>query len=306
MEEDGDGAMFCASCGIAGEDGIKLKKCTGCHLVRYCSVKCQKDHRPKHKRECKRRAAELRDEILFKQPESSHYGDCLICFLPLPLDPEKSVFHLCCSKRVCIGCKIGCSLTNVRRELEGSSIDERCPFCRKTPPETKEECNDRRMKRIDANDPTAMCFNGTERYYEGDYKTALEYWTRAAALGDAEAHYQLSVLYHFGETVEKDEKKELHHLEEAAIGGVPDARHVLGCYEEQRGRRDRAAKHWIIAAKLGFDKSLESVKGGYRAGLISKDDFATALRGYQAAIDATKSSQRKAGAILKEAGYGNF
>eukprot|EP00985_Skeletonema_marinoi_P020392 scaffold12117_cov76-Skeletonema_marinoi.AAC.2 len=33
----------CASCGIAGGDDIKLKKCNGCYLVKYCSLKCQKD-----------------------------------------------------------------------------------------------------------------------------------------------------------------------------------------------------------------------------------------------------------------------
>ena len=85
LEEAGDNLMCCASCGIAGVDDMKLKKCTACHLVRYCSVKCQKEHRPKHKKVCKKRAAELRDEILFKQPDGSDLGDCPICCLPLRL-----------------------------------------------------------------------------------------------------------------------------------------------------------------------------------------------------------------------------
>lgn len=55
--------LFCASCGVAGSDDIKLRRCTACHLAKYCSVKSQKDHRPQHKRDCKKRAAELRDEI---------------------------------------------------------------------------------------------------------------------------------------------------------------------------------------------------------------------------------------------------
>ncbi|KAK1738592.1 hypothetical protein QTG54_010622, partial [Skeletonema marinoi] len=57
----------CASCGIEESDDIKLKSCTACKLVRYCSVKCQREHRPKHTQECKKRAAELHDEILFRQ-----------------------------------------------------------------------------------------------------------------------------------------------------------------------------------------------------------------------------------------------
>jgi hypothetical protein len=48
----------------------------------------------------------------------------------------------------------------------------------------------------------------------------------------------------------------------------------------------------IIAANLGDDRSLEMVKYGYSKGLVSKEDFASALRRHQTAIDATKSSQR--------------
>ena len=96
--------LCCASCGVAGGDDIKLKECTACHLVKYCSVTCQRDHRPQHKKECMRRAAELHDEILFKQPESTHFGDCPICCLPLPMDPSKYILNSCCSKYVCDGC----------------------------------------------------------------------------------------------------------------------------------------------------------------------------------------------------------
>ena len=51
------------------------------------------------------------------------------------------------------------------------------------------------MKRIDANDPIAMSHFGTERFIEGDYEAAFEYFTRAAALGNVDAHYELSCLY---------------------------------------------------------------------------------------------------------------
>lgn len=88
-EEAGNVTMRCASCGTAAAaHDIQLKKCAACHLVRYCSVSCQRDHRPQHKRECKKRAAELRDELLLKQPESSYLGDCPICCLPLSIDTK--------------------------------------------------------------------------------------------------------------------------------------------------------------------------------------------------------------------------
>jgi hypothetical protein len=80
--------MCCASCGKAEVDDVKLKQCA-CKLVRYCSVECQKNHRSQHKKACKKRLGELRDDRLFTQPEGIHLGECPICCLPLPLDIEK-------------------------------------------------------------------------------------------------------------------------------------------------------------------------------------------------------------------------
>ena len=189
-DDDTNTIMFCASCGTADGGGVKLKKCTACHLVRYCSVKCQKDHRPKHKRECKKRAAELHDEILFKQPENTHLGDCPICCLPLPLGAEKTNLNSCCSKRICKGC----IFADKKREAVGR-LQQKCPFCRKAPPKTVEEAIEQLLKRVEANDPVATSYMGLKRCKEGDYKGAFEYWTKAAALGDADAHFELSVLY---------------------------------------------------------------------------------------------------------------
>ena len=191
----------CASCGTVGSDDIKLKDCSACHLVKYCSVKCQKDHRPKHKRQCKKRAAELRDEILFKQPEGSYLGDCPICVLPVPIDLSKSTLMSCCGKYICNGC----NRANKHREAEGG-LQHKCLFCRKALPDTDEGHIAQVMKRVETNDPVAMCHMGLKRYKEGDYKGLFEYWTKATALGDAEAHFELSTWYRNGEGAEKDEK----------------------------------------------------------------------------------------------------
>src|SRR6056300_134398 len=78
----------CASCGIAEVDNVKLKKCT-CELVSYCSDECREEHREQHEEECKKRVKELHDKKLFTQPDSSCFGECPICFLPMPLDNEK-------------------------------------------------------------------------------------------------------------------------------------------------------------------------------------------------------------------------
>ena len=59
----------CANCGKHGSDVVKLKNCTACRLVKYCSVDCQKAHRKQHKRTCKR-ATELKDEQLYSQGDT--------------------------------------------------------------------------------------------------------------------------------------------------------------------------------------------------------------------------------------------
>src|SRR5210317_2220005 len=115
----------CANCGKAAVGNVKLKICTACKLVKYCSIECQKNHRPQHKRACKKRAAEIRDDRLFTQNEGSYLGECPICFLPLPLDEKKSGINTCCSKRICIGC----FYANQLREWE-EGLERKCPFCR--------------------------------------------------------------------------------------------------------------------------------------------------------------------------------
>jgi TPR repeat protein len=149
------------------------------------------------------------------------------------------------------------------------------------------------MNRIKKNCPVAMCQMGTRRRREGDYETALEYFTKAAELGDATAHHNLSVMYYRGEGVEKDDKKEGYHLEEAAIAGHPGARHNLGIHDSDNRRYDRAKKHLIIAANLGYHDSPEALRLLYASGKASKEDYAAALRGYQAAVDETKSEERE-------------
>ena len=148
-------------------------------------------------------------------------------------------------------------------------------------------------KRIKANDPAAMVDMGLYLSEKGDYEGAFEYLTKAAELGDVDAHFNLSVMYGEGKGAEKDEKKQVYHLEEAAIGGHPDARNNLGYYEGMNGQINRAMKHYIIAAKLGLGPALDQIKDGFKEGSVSKEDYEAALRGYQTAVDATKSAERE-------------
>ena len=288
----------CASCGTAGGNDIKLKNCTACYLVKYCGVECQRNHRAEHKRECKRRAAELKDELLFKQPESTHLGDCPICLLPiLPIDTPQSKTRLCtyhcCSNVVCNGCV----RANNLREIE-ARLSPTCPFCRHSLPRTDEEIFQLGMKRVEANDPFALCNVGTDHFERGDFTTAFKFWKKAAGLGNIQAHYLLSNVYDNGEGVEQNMRKYEYHLEQAAIGGHVLARHNLAALEDERCNIERATKHLVIAANLGCDPSIKALKKYYSRGVISKEDFDSALRAYQVALGASKSPQRDAAEAL--------
>jgi len=158
----------------------------------------------------------------------------------------------------------------------------------------EEESKKRIMKRIKANDPAAMREMGTRRYEEGDCDTAVKYWIKAAELGDLVAHNQLGVMYMKGGGVEKDEEKAVYHLEKAAIGCHPYARHHLGCIEERNGNMHRAVKHFIINSSLGDEDSMKGLWWHYSKGNITKEDLDATLRTHHAAINEMKSPEREA------------
>ena len=205
----------------------------------------------------------------------------------------KSTVWSCCSKFTCNGCTLANQLRAIKTRHEPS-----CPFCRE--PATgsgKEECDKRdklRMKRVEANDPVAIHKEGALQYNKGDYIRAFDYWTKAAELGDVDAHFRLSMLYKYGQGVEKDREKEMFHLEKAAIGGHPHARFNLGCNEMRNGNIERAMKHCVIAATHGHDHSIKMLMDAFKGGFVEKEDLAVVLRAHKAAVDATKSPQRKA------------
>src|SRR5210317_10959 len=104
--ETNDIVTLCANCGKGEECAGDLKACAACKMVKYCNRDCQIAHRPQHKKACKKRAAELFDEKLFKDPVPPE--ECPICMLPPPLydddDHAGMVFHACCGKNICNGC----------------------------------------------------------------------------------------------------------------------------------------------------------------------------------------------------------
>ena len=117
------------------------------------------------------------------------------------------------------------------------------------------------MKRVDSIDTGAIDLLGT-CYYNGllgihqDETKAIELWMRAAELGYSESHNYLGMHYYHG----KNWKKAKFHLEAAAMAGHEGARHNLGCTEFESGDRERAVKHWTIAASAGEYMSMQNTE----------------------------------------------
>ena len=278
----------CANCGKESRDAVELKNCAACRLVKYCGVDCQRVHRKHHKVACKKRAAELKDERLYTQGQERSENDfCLICTLPIQLQTNP-LFMVCCMKRVCHGC----GLAAQKRGM----FD--CPFCRT--PRHEDDASQLAMvqKRVDVKDPEAIHFLGSRYYFgmlglEKNVLRAIELWTEAAELGSIEAHFDLGLSFSKGEKgVQQDRAEAARYFELAAMKGHVAARHNLGCQECLNGNCRRAVRHYLIAAKMGYKYSLDNIKVMFATGLATKEQYAEALKGYQAAVEEMKSPER--------------
>jgi len=282
----------CANCGKGEEDSVSLKACTACKLVKYCNRECQIAHRPQHKKQCKKRAAELHDEELFKQPPSQ-FEDCPICCLQMPVLDTGSRYYTCCGKTICCGC-----IHAPRYDNRGNEVDNQyCPFCRTSHPKTYEEITKQDEKRMDAGDVIAIYNRGCE-FDSGecglpqDNAKAMELWHNAGELGYSLAYYNIGCAYDTGDGVEIDKKKAKHYYELAAMQGHVKARHMLGNIEGQAGNYDRAFRHYMIAVRDGGKESLDTIRKMLSFGHSTKDNYMKALISYQAYLDEIKSDQR--------------
>ncbi|EJK75407.1 hypothetical protein THAOC_02868 [Thalassiosira oceanica] len=277
----------CANCGKELRDSSKLENCTAGRPFKYCSVDCQNVHLEQHKTACEKRAAELHDERLYslghERPEEDF---CPICTLPIPLPMARhSGARSCCIKLVCHGCTCAASARGMLN----------CPFCRASV--DGDEHAMLAQKRVDAKDPAAVEWLARRYFFgevwlEKDASRAVELWTEAAELGSIEAHYNLGNRYWNGEGVSQDRVKAVRHLEVAAMKGNMAARCNLGDSERLYGNYERAVLHYLIAAKQGDTSALENIRDIFMGGVATKEQYAEALKGYQASVEEMKSPDR--------------
>ena len=172
-----------------------------------------------------------------------------------------------------------------KRQPEQKMIVAFVRFCQMPAPTSERERIQRVKKRARANDPSAIYFLGC-LYAAGEdglpknFSKAMEFWLRAGDLGCAEAYCHAGAAHFNGLGVERDMKKAKHYYGLAAMGGDAEARHNLGCFEEEMGNMKKAIEHWMIAAQSGFDLSLSAIREAYVNSHVTKDDFEKALRAH--------------------------
>ena len=234
----------------------------------------------------------ISDKELFKPPPPEE--DCPICNLLLPVLASGSAYMACCGKVICCGCAYAPVYDNLGNEI----IEEKCPFCRTPWPDSIEEYNERLQKRVELDDTEAIVKLGCLMCREGeddipqDYDKAFELFVRAGDLGYNKAFNSIGYAYSNGRGVQIDKKKAKHCYKLAAIGGNANARYNLGNIEQHACNMTRALKHFIIAAEGGHNNSLKEIQKLYTNGHATKDDYAKALRAYQAYLGEITSTQR--------------
>lgn len=320
----------CSACGKGGD----LKTCTACKSVKYCNRDCQIAHRPIHKKICKRAAGlrvaknevaeyvsmELKkvaisdDELFCDSPPKE---ECPICFLPMPYSYNNgcmTTYQPCCGKLLCFGCR-SASID----EMKKGNIKKLCPFCRVPVAKSHQEYIERCKARVELGDALAVHQLGVG-YYMGHYglpkdiDKGIELWHKATeqrgSTGSTRAHAHLAnhywavghneavIMFRGGGGRETAVSQAGYHFQLAAMGGDEQSRHSLGVMMAED--KSKSMKHFMIAARDGYDSSLKQVGEGYKAGHVTKEDYTNTLREYQRIRDEMKSEQRtEAEALMK-------
>ena len=180
-----------------------------------------------------------------------------------------------------------------------------CPFCRTPKPGNDAEMLAKVQARVAKKDPFAISHLGG-KYFHGsnglkkDMQRAVELWTEAAELGSIEARFSLGVAYQLGKGVKKDMTKAAKFWSKAAMEGHVVSRNNLGSYEARKGNYCRAVRHYLVSAKMGYELFLETIKEMFMTGDATKEQYAEALRGYQDAVEETKSHDRDEAKRLRD------
>ncbi len=124
-------------------------------------------------------------------------------------------------------------------------------------------------------------------YQAGDFATAFAKWLPLADQGDANAQFNIALMYHNGQGTEPDNAKTYEYCRRAAEQNHPHAQHYLGylLQDESFGTPDEAAaaQWWRRAAEQGIDDAQFQLGVLYTEGRGVPQDNDEAADWYEAA-----------------------
>ena len=254
----------CASCAITETYvQIKLKRCSRCKTVSYCSKECQKLHWVKggHREFCVPPQERVPDYDS-AETETPNKSICLICRLEVSHAAENELWTLPCvhtyhakciislaryaKSKVCPACRaplplpmklyyiegliIWTELLISFKERTGHSLDCNCHT--PTPSERRSLCACIKLftESAELGDLDSALFMG--RYYQRmqpDLSRSVFYLTLPAAEMNVRAQYMVGVMYlHGGPGLKLNHEKGIHYLRLSAAQGDHEAQCILG------------------------------------------------------------------------------
>ena len=234
---------------------------------------------------------------------------CSICDAPYPIEAGLILLKRCCGNCICRACNESTYYGELKRRIEDEpniainlSLDIllKCPFCRQTPvPSTipvreSLEILVRRGNNEAMLQLAILCIDGELPH---DEKRGVELHHLAARAGNMRACLQLGDKYYFGRTfddivIRKDLAKAKRLYTRGARMGDPRCLINLGAMRYKDGQDDYA-QYFLKAASTGYQPALDEAKKGFIFKRVTKEEYATALRSFQAAVDKVNNEERK-------------
>lgn len=130
---------------------------------------------------------------------------------------------------------------------------------------------------------------GTSGHTSDYWKKMAESQRKAAEKGDADAMFNMGVMYHNGQGVQQDYREAMHWFRKAADKGVAEAMFGVGAiYHNGRGvlQDSRQAMNWFRkAGKRGHPGAMFNLASMYHQGLCTPQDYRKAMRWFRKAAD---------------------
>jgi TPR repeat protein len=142
-------------------------------------------------------------------------------------------------------------------------------------------------------------------YFQKEYEKAIDCYKIAAQEDNADAQYNLGLIYQEGEGVDQDYEEAISWYREAAEQGHRDAQCNLAyCYSQRRKDEDKAAYWYRKAAEQGDAMAQYNLGRSYYNGWGVTQDYTEAAMWMQKAAEQGHSGAQQLLAELYEKGEG--